>query len=207
MVPRLRGKTHLITAPLALFMGGTLIFQSEGALAKMSVGIFTLSAVNLFGVSALYHVGKWTPAVKQWLRRLDHSNIYVLIAGTYTPVALLLLTEEKRQVLLILIWSAAAVGVVLSTLWINAPRFVSVAVYLAMGWASLAYLGDILTAGGALVLTFIALGGICYSVGAVVYAKKRPNLSPAWFGFHELFHAFTILGFLFHFSAIVFIAR
>jgi len=188
-------------------MGGTLIFQSEGALAKMSVGIFTLSAVNLFGVSALYHVGKWTPAVKQWLRRLDHSNIYVLIAGTYTPVALLLLTEEKRQVLLILIWSAAVVGVVLSTLWINAPRFVSVAVYLAMGWASLAYLGDILTAGGALVLTLIALGGICYSVGAVVYAKKRPNLSPAWFGFHELFHAFTILGFLSHFSAIAFIAR
>lgn len=188
-------------------MGITLMFQSEGSLAKVSVGIFTLSAVNLFGVSALYHVGQWTPSVKQWLRRLDHSNIYVLIAGTYTPVALLLLTEEKQKVLLILIWSAAVVGVLLSTLWIHAPRFVSVAVYLAMGWAAIAYLLDILAAGGALVLTLIALGGICYSVGAIVYAKKSPNLSPAWFGFHELFHLFTILGFLFHFIAIALIAR
>lgn len=206
MVPRLRGKTHLIAAPMSLVMGITIVIASESSLTKLSVGIFTLSAVNLFGISALYHVGKWNISVKQWLRRLDHSNIYVLIAGTYTPVALLLLTDEKRQTLLILIWSAAVLGVLLSTLWITAPRFLSVAVYLAMGWASLAYLPDILEAGGVLVLTLIALGGISYSVGAVVYAKKSPNPSPSWFGFHELFHAFTILGFLFHFTAIALIA-
>lgn len=207
MIPRLRGKTHLIAAPTALLFGLTLIIASEGFLTKVSVGIFTLSAVNLFGISALYHVGRWNPAVKQWLRRLDHSNIFVLIAGTYTPVALLLLTDEKRQILLWLIWSAAVFGVLLSTLWITAPRFLSVGVYLAMGWASLAYLPDILESGGILVLTLIALGGVSYSVGAVVYAKKSPNLSPTWFGFHELFHAFTILGFLFHFAAITLIAR
>lgn len=206
MVPRLRGKTHLIAAPMSLVMGITIVIASESSLTKLSVGIFALSAVNLFGISALYHVGKWNIKVKQWLRRLDHSNIYVLIAGTYTPVALLLLTDEKRQTLLILIWSAAVLGVLLSTLWITAPRFLSVAVYLAMGWASLAYLPDILDAGGVLVLTLIALGGISYSVGAVVYAKKSPNPSPSWFGFHELFHAFTILGFLFHFTAIALIA-
>jgi hemolysin III len=206
MVPRLRGKTHLIAAPMSLVMGITIVIASENSLTKLSVGIFTLSAVNLFGISALYHVGKWNINVKQWLRRLDHSNIYVLIAGTYTPVALLLLTDEKRQTLLILIWSAAVLGVLLSTLWITAPRFLSVAVYLAMGWASLAYLPDILEAGGVLVLALIALGGISYSVGAVVYAKKSPNPSPSWFGFHELFHAFTILGFLFHFTAIALIA-
>lgn len=207
MVPRLRGKTHLIAAPISLLIGTILIVSSDSSVTKVGVGIFTLSAVNLFGISALYHVGKWNGNVKQWLRRLDHSNIFVLIAGTYTPVALLLLSEEKRQILLILIWSAAVFGVLLSTLWITAPRFLSVAVYLAMGWASLAYLRDILATGGVLVLTFIALGGISYSVGAVVYAKKSPNPSLSWFGFHELFHAFTILGFLFHFTAIALIAR
>ncbi len=206
MVPKLRGKTHLLAAPTALILGIILFALSRETMARIGVAIFILSAINLFGVSALYHVGSWKPTVKQWLRRLDHSNIYVLIAGTYTPVALLLLTEDKRQVLLLLIWSAALLGVILSTAWITAPRFLSVAVYLGMGWASVAYLPDILDVGGPLVLTFIALGGISYSIGAVVYGRKRPNPSPEWFGFHELFHAFTILGFLFHFTAITMIA-
>lgn len=206
MTPRLRGKTHLVAAPAAFIMGFVLLALSPDTMAKIGVSIFILSAINLFGVSALYHVGSWKPSVKQWLRRLDHSNIYVLIAGTYTPVALLLLNQDKRQVLLVLIWSAAVLGVILSTAWITAPRFLSVAVYLGMGWASLAYLPDILDGGGPLVLTFIALGGISYSIGAVVYGRKRPNLSAEWFGFHELFHAFTILGFLFHFTAITMIA-
>lgn len=206
MIPRLRGKTHLVAAPVSLIAGSVQIFLSEDFVAKLGVSIFVLSAVNLFGISALYHVGNWNPTTKQWLRRLDHSNIYVLIAGTYTPVALLLLSGSKQQILLLLIWGAALLGVLLSTLWITAPRVLSVAVYLAMGWASLAYLLDIYNAGGAVVLTLIALGGLSYSVGAVVYARKSPNLSPVWFGFHELFHAFTILGFLFHFSAITLIA-
>lgn len=206
MVPRLRGKSHLIAAPITFGLGVLLISFSTTTLAKWGIAIFILSAINLFGISALYHVGQWNPATKQWLRRLDHSNIFLLIAGTYTPVALLLLDNEKRQVLLVLIWSAAVFGVILSTVWIGAPRFLSVAVYLAMGWASLAYLPDILNAGGVVVLIMIALGGISYSAGAVVYARKKPNPSPEWFGFHELFHAFTIVGFLFHFSAITLIA-
>jgi hemolysin III len=206
MIPRLRGKTHLVAAPVSLIAGSVVIYLSPDVITKLGVSIFVLSAINLFGISALYHVGSWNPTTKQWLRRLDHSNIYVLIAGTYTPVALLLLSDNKQQVLLLLIWSAALLGVLLSTLWITAPRVLSVAVYLGMGWASLAYLVDIFNAGGTLVLALIALGGLSYSVGAIVYAKKSPNLSPAWFGFHELFHAFTILGFLFHFSAITLIA-
>lgn len=143
MNPRLRGRTHLVAAPVSLIAGSVLIYLSEDFVTKLGVSIFVLSAVNLFGISALYHVGNWNPTTKQWLRRLDHSNIYVLIAGTYTPVALLLLSGSKQQILLLLIWGAALLGVLLSTLWITAPRVLSVAVYLAMGWASLAYLVDI----------------------------------------------------------------
>jgi hemolysin III len=206
MTPRLRGKTHLVAAPLTLVAGAFILFLNPDPLVRISVGIFILSAINLFALSALYHVGNWSPVIKQRLRRLDHSNIYLLIAGTYTPVAVLLLDEESSRILLIVIWVAAVLGVVLSTLWITAPRFLSVAVYLLMGWASLAYIPQILEAGGVVVLTFIALGGVAYSIGGLIYALKRPNISPMWFGFHELFHAFTILAFIFHFTAITLIA-
>lgn len=206
MTPRLRGKTHLVAAPLTLVAGAFILFLNPDPIVRISVGIFILSAINLFALSALYHVGNWSPVIKQRLRRLDHSNIYILIAGTYTPVAVLLLDEESSRILLIVIWVAAVLGVVLSTLWITAPRFLSVAVYLLMGWASLAYIPQILEAGGVVVLTFIALGGVAYSIGGLIYALKRPNISPTWFGFHELFHAFTILAFIFHFTAITLIA-
>ncbi|MEN9923429.1 MAG: hypothetical protein RIS09_943, partial [Actinomycetota bacterium] len=128
MTPRLRGKTHLVAAPLTLVAGAFILFLNPDPSVRISVGIFILSAINLFALSALYHVGNWSPVIKQRLRRLDHSNIYLLIAGTYTPVAVLLLDEESSRILLIVIWVAAVLGVVLSTLWITAPRFLSVAV-------------------------------------------------------------------------------
>jgi hemolysin III len=200
--PKLRGVIHLIAAPAALLAGIWLIVSAEQLAARVGTAVFVLSAINLFGVSATYHMGDWGPKVKTALRRLDHSNIFVIIAGTYTPLAILLLDSSAAQVLLAAIWVTAALGVLISTVWPHAPRWVSVPLYLAMGWVSVFYVPAMLETGGAIVVSLIALGGLLYSAGAVVYGFKRPNISINWFGFHELFHAFTVAAFLSHFAAI-----
>jgi hemolysin III len=200
--PKLRGVIHLIAAPSALLAGIWLIVSSDDLAARVATAVFVLSAINLFGVSATYHIGDWRPEVKTALRRLDHSNIFVIIAGTYTPLAIVLLEKSAAQVLLIAIWVTALLGVLISTVWPHAPRWVSVPLYLAMGWVSVFYVPAMLETGGALVVSLIALGGLLYSAGAAVYGFKRPNISINWFGFHELFHAFTVAAFLSHFIAI-----
>lgn len=201
-VPRLRGVLHAVTAPVILIAGSVLLVRAANTSARIATAIYLLTALNLFGVSALYHIGSWSTRVKQALRRYDHSNIFLIIAGSYTPLAVTLLPHSDALWLLIGIWIAAAAGVVLSTIWVNAPRWLIVPIYLLMGWVSVFYVPAMANRGGGLVIWLIALGGLLYSVGGVIYALKRPNISIHWFGFHELFHAFTVAAFACQFAAI-----
>ena len=200
--PKMRGVLHAISAPLTVVAGIPLLLAASTTPARIATAVYLFTALNLFGVSATYHIGKWSARVKVALRRLDHSNIFLIIAGTYTPLSVLLLPAEESRVLLIAIWSAAALGVGISTLWPHAPRWVSVPLYLIMGWVSVFYVPDMAELGGSIVVWLVAIGGLLYSVGAIVYATKRPNLSITWFGFHELFHAFTVAAFAVQFAAI-----
>lgn len=201
-VPRLRGVLHALSAPVALVAGAVVISRAESTPGRIATAVYLLTALNLFSVSATYHIGPWSHRVKQLLRRYDHSNIFVIIAGTYTPLAVTLLPVTDAVWLLAGIWLAAIGGVLLSTLWAGKPRWFSVPIYLLMGWASVFYVPAMAERGGSLVVWLIAAGGVLYSLGAVVYATKWPNFSRKWFGFHELFHAFTVAAFACQFAAI-----
>jgi hemolysin III len=156
----------------------------------------------LFGISALYHRGRWSPRTERLLKRLDHSNIFLIIAGTYTPFSLILLRDRGGTVLLWIVWAAALGGIAFRVLWVGAPRWLYTPVYLGLGWVAVFYLGDILDSGGAAVVALLAVGGVLYSAGGVVYALKKPNPSPRWFGFHEVFHALTLGAYAVHYIAV-----
>lgn len=208
--PKLRGWLHLATAPVTLAAGIVLIVLSPDAVTRIGSTVFTVSALLLFTVSAVYHRGTWSPKVWQRLRRFDHSNIFLLIAGSYTPFTLLLLEGWQRVTLLAVVWTGALAGVALKVLWANAPRWLNAPIYIALGWAAVFFIPDF--ANGALaqygagigVATFvlICVGGALYTLGGVVYGVKRPNPSPRWFGFHEVFHTFTILAFVTHYVGV-----
>lgn len=201
-VPRLRGVLHLVSAPVSLIAGAIVIALAPTTAGKLATAVYLITALNLFSVSATYHIGKWSTKVKQALRNYDHSNIFVIIAGTYTPLSVMLLPSSDATWLLIGIWTAAIAGILLSTIWAAKPRWLSVPVYLLMGWASIFYVPSMAQSGGSNVVWLIAIGGVLYSIGALVYALKWPNLSRKWFGFHELFHAFTVAAFACQFVAI-----
>ena len=206
--PKLRGIIHLIMSPLALVAGLTLITITSELRGRITITIFTLTAVSLFTCSAIYHRVPWGPSAKAVWRRIDHANIPLLIAGTYTPFAIYLLQQHQAVVLLSLVWGGAILSGVFRVFWLSAPRWLYVPIYLALGWAALIYLPDFYRNGGLLVLLLIAFGGVLYSVGAIIYALKRPNFSINWFGFHELFHAMTAAAFVSHFiAAVVVIVR
>lgn len=196
--PRLRGWLHAGLFPVAAVAGLVLVVLAPTAQARISGAIYAVSASLLFGVSALYHRGHWSPPVRAVLRRFDHANIFLIIAGTYTPFTILLLDGGSASVLLTLIWAGALAGVAFRVLWVGAPRWIYVPIYVGLGWAAVFWLPSFASSGGVAVLTLIIAGGLLYSAGAVVYALKRPNPSPRWFGFHEVFHAFTLAGFASH---------
>ena len=198
--PKLRGWLHVGMTPVALVSGIILIVLAGTTREKVSAAVFAGTAVLLFGTSAVYHRGTWSPRVGGFLRRFDHSNIFLIIAGTYTPFALLLPTEQARR-MLIIVWSGAVVGVLFRVFWAGAPRWLYVPAYMMLGWVAVFYFGPLLQHGGAAVMTWVVIGGALYSLGAIVYGTKRPNFSPRWFGFHEVFHALTILAFTAHFVA------
>ena len=200
--PKLRGWLHAGTFPLSIAAGIVLVVLSEGVDETVANAVFAISAALLFGTSALYHRGSWSPNVERQLKRFDHSNIFLIIAGTYTPFAVILLWHDGGEALLWIVWSAALGGIAFRILWVGAPRWLYTPIYLALGWVSVFYIGDIYRTGGAAVVTLLAVGGGLYSVGAVVYAIKRPNPSPRWFGFHEVFHALTLLAFIVHYIAV-----
>ncbi|GAB2691182.1 PAQR family membrane homeostasis protein TrhA [Thalassiella azotivora] len=200
--PRLRGWIHLGTFPLVIAAGVVLVALAPDARSRWAVAVFGLTAALLFGVSALYHRGTWSPRVEGVLKRLDHSNIFLIIAGTYTPFAVLLLPPGPGRVLLWVIWAAALAGIAFRVFWVGAPRWLYVPAYVAMGWVAVAFLPDFLRGGGPAVLTLVVVGGVLYTVGGVVYGLKRPDPSPRWFGFHEVFHALTVVAFITHYVGV-----
>ncbi len=200
--PHLRGWIHAAAAPLALAAGIVLVALAPGPWGKATAAVYAFTGLLLFTVSAVYHRGNWTPKVKRVLKRLDHTNIMLVIAGSYTPMAWALLPEEKATFLLWLVWIGAVLGVAFRLFWTDAPRWLYTPVYIALGLACLIYIGDFFSASiPAAVL--LCVGGALYIAGAVFYALKRPNIHVEWFGFHELFHAFTVGGFACHYIAIM----
>jgi hemolysin III len=198
--PKLRGWLHAATAPLALAAGIVLIVLSPTLTTRVGSAVFAGSALALFAVSAVYNVGRWSPRTHAILRRLDHSNIFILIAGSYTPFTLILLEGGERNALLAIVWGGAAAGVAFRVFWTDAPRWVYTPIYLALGWVAIFYAKDF-SAGGTAVITLIAAGGGLYTLGGIVYGFKRPDPFPTWFGFHEVFHTLTIAAFVCHYVA------
>ena len=203
--PTWRGWIHAGTFPVAIAAGIVLIVLAEGAAAKWAAAVFMATSVLLFGNSALYHRFNWRPTTKAVLKRIDHANIMLLIAGTYTPIAVLALPPQKGLLLLALVWSGALLGILFRVFWINAPRWLYVALYLLLGWAAVMYLVDLLQASVAM-MVLVIVGGLLDTGGAVCYALKKPNPWPGHFGFHEIFHVCTVLAFLCHWTACLLIA-
>ena len=201
--PKLRGIVHLVMSPLSLVAGLTLITLANELRGRITLGIFTLTAVTLFTCSALYHRVAWTDKNKAIWRRIDHSNISILIAGTYTPFAVYLLQPSQTKTLLIVAWGGAILISLLRIFWLSAPRWLYVAGYISLGWAAVFYMPQFLNSGGIAIFILIVTGGLLYSAGGVIYALKKPNFSINWFGFHELFHAMTAAAFICHFIAAV----
>ena len=200
--PKLRGWLHAGTFPVAVAAGIVLVVLADGTRETVATAVYAASAALLFGISALYHRGTWSPATEKLLKRLDHSNIFLIIAGTYTPFSLIVLRNHGGDVLLWIVWAAAIGGIAFRVLWVGAPRWLYTPVYIALGWVAVFYISDILDVGGAAVVTLLAVGGVLYSLGGVVYALKRPDPSPQWFGFHEVFHALTLGAYVVHYIAV-----
>ena len=200
--PRLRGILHLIAVPATLVVGLLLVAVGDTLMIRLACAVFVLTAGLLFGVSAVYHRGTWTPQKAIMLRRFDHANIFLIIAGTYTPIAVAMLEPGPARTLLAIAWGGALVGVCFRLFWTGAPRWIYVPAYVALGWVAVFYMPQLQASGGWAVVWLLAIGGLAYTAGAVMYALKRPNPSPAWFGFHELFHAGTLIGFGCHFAAV-----
>ncbi|MCW4386445.1 hemolysin III family protein [Salinibacterium sp. SYSU T00001] len=203
--PTWRGWIHAGTFPLAIVLGTVLIVLADGTAAKVTSAIFMASSLLLFGISALYHRIDWSARVKRVLKRLDHANIFLLIAGSYTPITVLSLPNDKAWLLLSLVWGGALLGIGFRIFWIGAPRWLYVPLYVLLGWAAVMFVVDFFQANAAM-MTLIIVGGLCYTVGAVVYGLKRPNPFPGSFGFHEIFHTLTLVAFLCHWTGILLVA-
>jgi len=202
-VPKLRGWFHLGVTPVVIIASLVLFILSKSSL-KLAVALYSLTAIMLFSVSALYHRIPWSVSNKKRWRRWDHANINFLIAGSYTPFAVTLLDGRDRTILLSVVWGGAILGALMRIFWVNAPRWLYVANYLALGWVALLYTPQMYREGGLLILLLILAGGLLYSVGAIFYALKAPGKSAKYFGFHELFHIFVIAAWVSQYVAVSF---
>ncbi len=204
--PRLRGVLHAWALPVAVAAGVVLVTLAPTWSARLAAAVYAVGAVALFGVSAAYHRSPVGSRRRGLLARLDHVSILLLIAGTYTPLVVLGLRGWTRPSVLAVIWGGAAAGILARLIWRPAwrpaPRWLITSLFLALGWVALFFLPQLLRGAGALVLALILAGGLMYSLGALVYARKRPDPSPRWFGFHEVFHAATILAYLTQYAAV-----
>lgn len=196
--PKLRGWIHLVVTPLALAASIVLLVLAPGAANKWAVAVFMVCSLFLFGISAMYHRITWTKKMFRIMRRWDHSNIFLLIAGTYTPIAIALFDRHDTITVLTIVWVGAVCGVALSIIWPRAPRWVYVPIYILLGWVAVYYMGPIYTYGGWAILWLLVAGGVAYTLGAITYALKWPDPSPDWFGFHEIFHTCTVIGWSCH---------
>jgi hemolysin III len=203
--PRLRGFLHTYAAALSIASGAALIAVAaalKGGAAVVTTSVYSATVTLLFGTSALYHRRTWSPRAHRLMKRLDHSMIFVFIAGTYTPIAALTLPRTAAIAVLVTVWTGAVVGVALQTAWPSAPRWLSVPCYIALGWVAVFVLPDLLHNAGVAALVLILLGGAVYTIGGVVYGLKRPDPVPGVFGFHEVFHACTLVAAICHYVAV-----
>lgn len=203
--PTWRGWLHAGTAPVALVAGVVLVLLANGAEAKAASAVFAITSVLLFSSSALYHRIDWSPPVKRTLKRVDHANIFLLIAGTYTPLSLLALPPGPGHLLLTVVWAGALLGIAFRVFWVGAPRWLYVPIYIGLGWAAVSQFPALFAASTPMMVLFL-IGGLLYTGGAISYGLKRPNPVPGHFGFHEVFHSCTVLAFLCHWTATLIIA-
>ncbi len=205
--PRLRGVSHKWAFFVSLFLGAGLIVAAKTPRATLAVAIYAVSLSALFGTSALYHRVDWKrPTARRWMRRLDHSMIFLLIAGTYTPFALLVLHGALASAILVVVWAGALAGTIVEMIWIDAPKWVTAIIYLSLGWVAIVAMPDLWTELGPGGTLLVAGGGLLYTTGAIVYAIQRPNPNPAVFGYHEVFHLLVIVAAAAQFAAVAFFA-
>ena len=200
--PHLRGVLHEVAFAVSLVTGTVIVCLADGAKERVAASVYAASVALLFGTSAAYHRGSWGPRAHRFMARLDHSMIFILIAGTYTPFALVLLHGWVRWVIFGVVWGGAVAGITVRNAFRQPPRWVFVVLYLALGWVAVGVVPQILSAGGVAIFVLVIVGGLFYSAGAVVYARRKPDPSPRWFGFHEVFHAFTLAAFAVHYIAV-----
>ena len=201
--PKLRGVTHEWAFFISLVAGAVLIVVAPSGESRVAMAIYAFSLSGLLGTSALYHRVNWRrPEIRRWMRRLDHSMIFLLIAGTVTPFALLVMSDPLATALLIAVWAGAVAGIAVEVIWVDAPKWVSTIVYVAVGWIGALGFPAIVVAAGVGAGVLIAVGGVLYTAGAVVYATQRPDPNPAVFGYHEIFHVLVLAAIAAHFAAI-----
>jgi hemolysin III len=205
--PKLRGVSHEWAFFVSLFLGAALVIAAKTPKATLAVAIYAVSLSALLGTSALYHRVNWKrPKVRRWMRRLDHSMIFFLIAGTYTPFALLVLNGMLADAILVVVWVGAIAGAIVEMVWIDHPKWVAALIYMSLGWVAAIAFPGLWNEMGVAGTLLVAVGGILYTAGAVVYATQRPNPSPRVFGYHEVFHALVIAAAAAQFAAIAFFA-
>lgn len=203
--PRLRGVSHQWAFVAAVVLGAALVIAAPAGEATLAAGIYAVSVAALFGTSALYHRITWSSAAaRRWMRRLDHSMIFFLIAGTYTPFALLALDGTLAAVILVVVWAGALGGIVLKLAWIDAPKWLISGVYVALGWVAVAAFPQLYEGLGITATAMVAGGGVLYTLGALVYATQRPDPSPRVFGYHEVFHVLVIAAAALQYAVVAF---
>ena len=203
--PRLRGVLHQWAFFVAVVAGAVLVLVAPPGRATLATAIYAVTVAGLFGVSATYHRVDWvSTTARRWMRRLDHSMIFLLIAGTYTPFALLALHGGLATAILIVVWSGAFAGIVLNLVWIDAPKWLTAVVYVALGWVAIVAFPSLFDQLGVIATLLVGLGGILYTLGAVVYATRKPDPAPAVFGYHEIFHALVIAAAAVQYTVIAF---
>ncbi|WP_231750478.1 MULTISPECIES: hemolysin III family protein [unclassified Dietzia] len=200
--PLLRGWIHAGTLPVAVVLGVVLTVLADGTALKWACAVFLATSSLLFGISALYHRRSWGPVATALLRRLDHSNIFLLIAGTYTPMTVAALDAPASTILLAIVWTGALIGIAFRLFWLSAPRWLYVVLYIVLGWTAVWFAGDLVEA-NLVGVALVVAGGVAYTGGAVVYGLKRPNPVPGVFGFHEVFHTCTVIAFACHWAAML----
>lgn len=200
--PRLRGVLHQYSFFVSVVLGAALVLAASGAHERVATAIFAATLATMFGVSALYHRVEWAPHARRWMRRLDHAAIYLLIAGTYTPFALLALEGAWRWTILPIVWGGALAAILAKVIWVDAPKWLAAAIAVALGWVGIVVLPELLADAGLAGVLLLGIGGVLYTIGALVYASRRPDPAPAVFGYHELFHALVIAAAACQFGAV-----
>jgi hemolysin III len=202
--PRLRGVSHQYAFFVSLALAVPLVVAAPTATARLAAAVFAASVAAMFGASAVYHRVTWRPRPRAWMARLDHATIYLLIAGTYTPYALLALSGSWRAVVLAVVWSGAVAAIVLKFAWVSAPKALAAVIGIVLGWAGVVALPELVGELGAAATVLVLVGGVLYTSGAIVYAVRRPDPVPAVFGYHELFHALVVGGVACHYVSVAF---